>query len=201
VVEANPRGSTGYGQKFVDEINGDWGGRAFDDLMAVTDHMLALPYVDGSRLAAAGASYGGYMADWLQGHTQRFKAIISHSGVYNLTSEFGATEELWFPIWEMGGTPWEKPEAYEKWSPSSYVKDFHTPMLVTAGELDFRVPYTQSLELFTALQLQKVPSKLVIFPDEGHWVLQPANSALWYKTFTEWLDTWVKNDSKAKAEK
>jgi dipeptidyl aminopeptidase/acylaminoacyl peptidase len=193
VVEANPRGSTGYGQKFVDEINGDWGGRAFDDLMAVTDHMLTLPYVDGSRLAAAGASYGGYMADWLQGHTQRFKAIISHAGVYGLTSEFGATEELWFPIWEMGGTPWEKPEAYEKWSPSSFVKDFHTPMLVTAGELDFRVPYTQSLELFTALQLQKVPSKLVIFPDEGHWILKPRNSMLWYKTFLDWLDTWVKN--------
>jgi len=192
VVETNPRGSTGYGQKFVDEINGDWGGRAFDDLMAVTDHILTLPYVDGSRLAAAGASYGGYMADWFQGHTQRFKAIISHAGVYDLTSEFGATEELWFPIWEMGGTPWEKPEAYAKWSPSTYVKDFHTPMLVIAGELDFRVPYTQSLQLFTALQLQKVPSKLLVFPDEGHWVLKPRNSILWYKTFIDWLDTWVK---------
>jgi dipeptidyl aminopeptidase/acylaminoacyl peptidase len=193
VVEPNPRGSTGYGQKFIDDINNDWGGRAFDDLMAVTDHMLAeMPYVDGSRLAAAGASYGGYMADWLQGHTQRFKAIISHAGVYDLTSEFGATEELWFPLWEFGGTPWEKPEEYVKWSPSSYVKDFHTPMLVTTGELDFRVPYTQSLQLFTALQLQKVPSKLVVFPDEGHWILKPQNSVLWYNTFIDWVDSWVK---------
>ncbi len=193
VVEPNPRGSTGYGQKFIDQINNDWGGRAFDDLMAVADHMLAeMPYVDGSRLTAAGASYGGYMADWLQGHTQRFKAIISHAGVYDLPSEFGATEELWFPLWEFGGTPWDKPEEYAKWSPSSYVKDFHTPMLVTCGELDFRVPYTQSLQLFTALQLQKVPSKLVVFPDEGHWILKPQNSVLWYKTFIEWLDSWVK---------
>ncbi|MBV8729759.1 MAG: S9 family peptidase, partial [Acidobacteriia bacterium] len=193
VVEPNPRGSTGYGQKFIDEINNDWGGRAFDDLMAVTDHMLAeMPYVDGSRLTAAGGSYGGYMADWIQGHTQRFKAIVSHAGVYDLNSEFGATEELWFPLWEFGGPPWEKPEEYAKWSPSNYVKDFHTPMLVITGELDFRVPYTQSLELFTALQLQKVPSKLVVFPDEGHWILKPQNSLLWYKTFTEWLDTWAK---------
>jgi dipeptidyl aminopeptidase/acylaminoacyl peptidase len=193
VVEPNPRGSTGYGQKFIDEINNDWGGRAFDDLMAVTDHMLAeMPYVDGSRMTAAGASYGGYMADWIQGHTQRFKAIISHAGVYDLVSEFGATEELWFPLWEFGGTPWDKPEDYAKWSPSNYVKDFHTPMLVTTGELDFRVPYTQSLELFTALQLQKVPSKLVVFPDEGHWILKPQNSVFWYKTFLDWLDSWVK---------
>ena len=193
VVMPNPRGSIGYGQKFIDDINGDWGGRPFDDLMAVTDHVVTeMPYADGSRLTAAGGSYGGYMADWLQGHTQRFKAIISHSGVYDLASEFGATEELWFPLWEFGGTPWEKPEVYSKWSPSSYVKDFHTPMLVIQGEQDFRVPYTQSLQLFTALQLQKVPSKLLVFPDEGHWILKPQNSVLWYKTFIDWLDSWVK---------
>jgi len=193
VVEPNPRGSTGYGQKFIDDINGDWGGKAFDDLMAVTDHVVAeMPFADGSRMTAAGGSYGGYMADWLLGHTQRFKALISHAGVYDLASEFGATEELWFPLWEFGGTPWDKPEAYAKWSPSGYVKDFHTPTLVITGELDFRVPYTQSLELFTALQLQKVPSKLLVFPDEGHWVLKPQNSVLWYKTFIDWLDSWVK---------
>ena len=193
VVEPNPRGSIGYGQKFVDDINGDWGGSPFDDLMAVTDHIVAeMRYADGSRMTAAGASYGGYMADWLEGHTQRFKALVSHAGVYDLTSEMGATEELWFPLWEMGGTPWDKPELYAKWSPSTYVKDFRTPMLVVAGELDFRVPYTQSLEFFTALQLQKVPSKLLIFPDEGHWVLKPQNSILWYKTLIEWLDSWVK---------
>jgi len=193
VVMPNPRGSTGYGQKFIDEINGDWGGRAFDDIMAVTDHVAAaVPYADASRLTAAGGSYGGYMVDWILGHTQRFKALITHSGVYDLASEFGATEELWFPLWEFGGTPWDKPEDYTAWSPSHYAKEFHTPTLVIHGELDYRVPYTQGLQLFTALQMQKVPSKLLVFPDEGHWVLKPQNSVLWYRTFIDWLDSWVK---------
>jgi dipeptidyl aminopeptidase/acylaminoacyl peptidase len=193
VVMPNPRGSTGYGQKFIDEINGDWGGRAFDDIMAVADHIVTdMPYADASRMTAAGGSYGGYMIDWMLGHTQRFKALISHAGVYDLESELGATEELWFPLWEFGGTPWDKPETAAKWSPNKYVTDFHTPTLVITGELDFRVPYTQSLELFTALQLQKVPSKLLVFPDEGHWVLKPQNSMLWYKTFIDWMDSWVK---------
>ena len=193
VVMPNPRGSTGYGQKFIDEINGDWGGKPFDDIMAVADYLTAnMPYADASRMTAAGASYGGYMIDWILGHSQRFKALISHAGVYDLPGEFGATEELWFPLWEMGGTPWDKPEDYARWSPSQYVKEFHTPTLVTLGELDFRVPYTQGLELFTALQMQKVPSKLVVFPDEGHWLLKPQNSLLWYKTAIDWLDSWVK---------
>ena len=192
VVEPNPRGSTGYGQKFIDDINGDWGGKPFDDIMAVTDHVVAnMRYADATKMAAAGASYGGYMIDWMLGHTQRFKALVTHDGVYDMAAMFGSTEELWFPIWEMGGTPWDKPEDYAKWSPSTYVKDFHTPTLVVHGELDFRVPYTQGLELFTALQLQKIPSKLLIFPDEGHWVLMPQNSRLWYKTVLDWIDTWV----------
>ena len=193
VVMPNPRGSTGYGQKFIDDINQDWGGKPFDDIMTVTDHVVAdMPYCDGTKLTAAGGSYGGYMVDWILGHTQRFKALISHAGVYDLTSEFGATEELWFPLWEYGGTPWDKPEEYRKMSPSSYVQDFHTPTLVIDGELDFRVPYTQGLQLYTALQLQKVPSELMIFPDEGHWVLNPQNTVLWYQTFIDWLDSWVK---------
>ncbi len=193
VVMPNPRGSTGYGQKFIDDINTDWGGKPFDDIMAVSDHVVAeIPYADGARMVAAGGSYGGYMVDWILGHTQRFKALISHAGVYDLKSEFGATEELWFPLWEIGGTPWDKPEDYAKWSPDSFVKDFHTPTLVITGELDFRVPYTQSLELFTALQMEKVPSKLMVYPDEGHWVSKPQNSLLWYKTFLDWADFWVK---------
>jgi dipeptidyl aminopeptidase/acylaminoacyl peptidase len=193
VVMPNPRGSTGYGQKFIDEINGDWGGKPFDDIMGVTDHVAAeIPYADASQMVAAGASYGGYMIDWILGHTQRFKALVTHDGVFDLPSEFGATEELWFPLWEYGGTPWDKPEDYAKWSPSTYVKEFHTPTLVVHGEQDFRVPYTQGLELFTALQLQNVKSKLLLFPDEGHWVLKPQNSLLWYKTVIEWLDSWVK---------
>jgi dipeptidyl aminopeptidase/acylaminoacyl peptidase len=193
VVMPNPRGSTGYGQKFIDEINDDWGGRAFDDVMAVADYIVSdIPYADGSKMTAAGGSYGGYMVNWILGHTQRFKALVSHAGVYNLISEFGATEELWFPLWEFGGNPWDHPEEYAKWSPNNFAKEFHTPTLVIHGELDFRVPYNQGLELFTALQLQKVPSKLLVFPDEGHWILKPQNSVFWYKTFIDWLDSWVK---------
>jgi dipeptidyl aminopeptidase/acylaminoacyl peptidase len=192
VVMPNPRGSFGYGQKFTEEIKDDWGGKVYDDLMAVVDHVAALPYADGERMAAAGGSYGGYMVDWMLGHTTRFKALISHAGVYDLRSAFGATEELWFPLWEYNGTPWDNPDTYAKWSPSYYVKDFKTPTLVIHGELDFRVPYTQGLQLFTALQLQKVPSKLLEFPDEGHWVLKPQNSVLWYSTFLEWIGEWTK---------
>ena len=192
VAMPNPRGSTGYGQKFIDEINGDWGGRAYDDIMAATDYVEKLPYVDGSRMVAAGGSYGGYMIDWILGHTSRFKALISHAGVYDLRSEATETEELWFPIWEFGGMPWENPEMYARWSPSLFVKEFHTPTLVMHGELDFRVPYGQGLQLFTALQLQKVPSRLIVFPDEGHWILKPQNSLFWYQNFIDWMNTWTK---------
>jgi dipeptidyl aminopeptidase/acylaminoacyl peptidase len=191
VVEPNPRGSTGYGQKFTEDIRDDWGGKPFDDIMTVVDHVVTLPYADPDRMVAAGGSYGGYMIDWMLGHTQRFKALVSHAGVYDLRSEFGATEELWFPMWEFNGTPWDNPESYAKWSPSFFAKDFHTPTLVINGEEDFRVPFTQGLQLYTALQLQKVPSKLLIFPDEGHWILKPQNSVLWYNTFLEWLGEWT----------
>ena len=179
-------------RSFTDEINQDWGGKAFDDIMAVVDHVASLPYIDADRMAAAGGSYGGYMVDWMLGHTQRFKALISHAGVYDLRSEAGATEELWFPIWEFHGMPWEDPDMYAKWSPSYYAKDFHTPTLVIHGEQDFRVPYTQGLQLFTALQLQHVPSKLLLFPDEGHWILKPQNTLLWYDTFLTWIGEWLK---------
>ncbi len=192
VVMPNPRGSTGYGQRFIDDINQDWGGKAFDDLMAVADYVAALPYVDKDRMAAAGGSYGGYMVNWILGHTRRFKALVSHAGVYDLRSETGETEELWFPNWEYAGMPWDNPEMYARWSPSFYAKDFHTPTLVIHGELDFRVPYGQGLQLFTALQVQKVPSRLLIYPDEGHWVLKPQNSILWYQTFLDWIDKWTK---------
>ncbi len=192
VVMPNIRGSTGYGQKFTDEISNDWGGRAYEDLMAVTDYAVKLPYVDANRMAAAGGSYGGYMVNWLLGHTQRFKAMVSHDGVFDLRSEAGETEELWFPIWEFGGMPWSNFEAYGRWSPSHFVREFRTPTLVVHGEQDYRVPLGQGLHLFTALQLMKVPSRLLVFPDEGHWVLKPQNSILWYKTFLDWIDTWTK---------
>ncbi len=191
----NRRGSTGYGQKFTDEITGDWGGKAYVDVMDGVDYVLKkYPYADGSRMAAAGGSYGGYLADWIATHNGRFKAIISHAGVYDLNSMY-ATEELWFEEHDMQGTPWTNPESYHKWAPMTYAAElgkFKTPMLVIDGELDFRVPYTQSLELFNTLQRQGVASKLVIFPDEGHWVLKPQNSRFWYKTFLDWLATYLK---------
>jgi dipeptidyl aminopeptidase/acylaminoacyl peptidase len=192
VIMPNIRGSVGYGQKFIDEINGDWGGRAYDDLMAATDYAARLPYVDPQRMAAAGASYGGYMIDWVLGHTQRFKALVTHDGVFDLRSEAGETEELWFPIWEFSGMPWNAFDVYARWSPSHFVKDFKTPTLVIQGEKDYRVPVGQGLQLFTALQLQKIPSKLLLFPDEGHWVLKPQNSVLWYNTVLDWIGSWVK---------
>jgi dipeptidyl aminopeptidase/acylaminoacyl peptidase len=192
VIMPNIRGSTGYGQKFIDEINRDWGGRAYDDLMAATDYAAKLPYVDPDRMAAAGASYGGYMIDWVLGHTQRFKALVSHDGVFDLRSEALETEELWFPMWEFSGMPWNSFDVYGRWSPSLFVKEFRTPTLVVHGEQDMRVPVGQGLQLFTALQLQKVPSKLLLFPDEGHWVLKPQNSLLWYNTVIDWIDSWVK---------
>jgi dipeptidyl aminopeptidase/acylaminoacyl peptidase len=196
VVMANPRGSTGYGQKFTAEISQDWGGKVYEDLMKGLDAAIAkYPFVDGSRVGAAGGSYGGYMIDWIATHTDRFKCLISHAGPYDLASEYGATEELWFPVWEFGGAPWAKPEMYRKWSPSEYAAalgKYKTPTLVVGGELDFRVPYNQDLEFFTALQVQGVPSKLVIFPDEGHWVLKPQNSELWYATFLDWVGRYLR---------
>jgi dipeptidyl aminopeptidase/acylaminoacyl peptidase len=191
----NRRGSTGYGQKFTDEITNDWGGRAYVDVMKGVDaSIVKFPFIDKSKLAAAGGSYGGYLADWLAAHTDRFKAIISHAGVYDKFSMY-ATEELWFEEHDMQGMPWTAPENYKKWSPSTYAADlgkYKTPTLVIAGERDYRVPYTQSIELFNALQRQGVPSKLMVFPDEGHWILKPQNSQLWYKTFLDWLGTYVK---------
>lgn len=192
VVMPNPRGSTGYGQKFIDEINADWGGRPFEDIMAAADYVARQPYADPERMAAAGASYGGYMVNWLLGHTARFKALVSHAGVFDLRSKFGETEELWFPLWEFRGAPWDNPEIYARWSPSFFAGEFKTPTLVTHGELDYRVPVGQGMQLFTALQLKKVPSKLVLFPDEGHWISKPQNSVVWYKTVIDWTDSWLK---------
>jgi dipeptidyl aminopeptidase/acylaminoacyl peptidase len=191
----NRRGSTGYGQKFTDEITNDWGGKAYGDVMRGIDATLAkYKFVDGTRMAAAGGSYGGYMADWIATHTGRFKAIISHASVYDKAA-MSATEELWFEEHDMQGTPWSNPESYRKWAPATYAGElgkYKTPTLVIAGERDYRVPYTQSLEFFSALQRQGVPSKLVVFPDEGHWILKPQNAQFWYKTFLDWLATYLK---------
>lgn len=188
LVTPNPTGSTGYGQQLTDDISKDWGGKIFIDLMKGLDYSIQqIPQIDERKMAAAGASYGGYMMNWFQGHTDRFKTFVSHAGVYNLTSMFGATEETWFPLWEFGGTPWENPEQYKKWSPDQYVKNFKTPTLIIHGALDFRVPENQGFEYFTHLKYMGIDTKLLYFPDEGHWILKPQNSILWHQTIFQWL--------------
>lgn len=198
VFAPNPRGSVGYGQTFVDEISADWGGRVFADVLAGVAQLASSGFVDRERIGAAGGSYGGYLVNWIEGHNQdprvRFKALVSHAGVYNLTSMFGATEELWFIEWEFKGTPWSNPEMYNRWSPNLYATSFKTPLLVTHGERDYRVPVSEGLQLFTTLQRQGVESKLLVFPDEGHWILKPQNSKLWYDTVIDWFDKHLKPD-------
>jgi dipeptidyl aminopeptidase/acylaminoacyl peptidase len=192
VMMTNFHGSTGYGQRFVEEISGDWGGACYQDVMKATDYLENLPFVDKDHLGAAGASFGGYMINWIAGHTTRFKALVSHDGVYDSRSMYGETEEIWFDEWEHQGPPWTKREAYEKSSASNHVQNIQTPMLLVQGALDFRVPEGQAIQLFTSLQRRGVPSRLLYFPDEGHWVLKPQNSQLWFRTMLEWLDKYVK---------
>lgn len=196
VFMPNPRGSTGYGQKFVDEISGDWGGKAYVDIMNGVAEVTKKPFIDKARIGAAGASYGGYMVDWLLGHNNdprfKFKAFVSHAGVYNLESMATATEELWFVNWEFKGFPWQNRAQYERWSPNRFAANFSTPTLVTAGELDYRVPYDQSLQLYTTLQLKGVDSKLIMFPDEGHWILKPQNSEFWYNNVNDWFKKYLR---------
>ncbi len=188
VVAVNPRGSVGYGQKFTDEISGDWGGKVYVDLMNSLDNALEkFDFIDTKNLFAAGASYGGFMINWIEGHNTRFNALVSHDGVYDQKSMYGTTEELWFPEWEMRGTPWTNPEMYEKWSPSSYVKNFKTPMLIVQGGRDYRVPEGQAFQLFTALQRTGVESKLLYFPDETHFVLKPQNAKFWWQSIFDWF--------------
>jgi len=193
VAFANPHGSTGYGQDFTAEISGDQGGKVFEDLMKVTDELSKLPYVDSSRMGAMGWSYGGYMMDWFEGHTDRFKAIASMMGPFDLRSFYGATEELWFPKWDLKGQPWNS-DQYEKFSPSYFVKNFKTPCLVISGERDYRVPYTQSLQMFTSLQEMNVPSKLIIYSNAGHW---PSwyEMALYYTAHLEWFHQYLGGDA------
>jgi dipeptidyl aminopeptidase/acylaminoacyl peptidase len=194
VVAINPRGSTGYGQKFTDQISQDWTGRVYDDLMKGLDYAVQkYPFLDGSKVAACGGSYGGFMVNWIAGHTDRFRALISHAGVFDLTSKYGTTEELWFPEWEFGGPPWEKPEHYRERSPSGYVANFKTPTLVIHGALDFRVPDAQGLGMFTSLQRRGVPSRYVWFPDEGHWIAKPANRVVWWHEVQDWLKKHLKH--------
>lgn len=193
IVATNPRGSTGYGQKFTDEISGDWGGKVYIDLMNACDYAIRnYKFIDPKNTFAAGASYGGYMINWLEGHTTRFNAVVSHDGVFNMESMFGSTDEIWFDNWEHGGPYWKDRSNYEKFSPNRFVKNFKTPMLVVHGGYDFRIPETQAMELFTALQLNNVPSKFLYFPDETHFVSKPQNARLWWNTIFDWFEQYKK---------
>lgn len=193
LVFPNPHGSSGQGQDYTQAISRDYGGKVYQDVMAVTDWLAEQPYVDADRLGAMGWSYGGYMMMWLEGHTDRFKAIVSMMGLYNLTSFYGTTEELWFPQYDLGGAPWQS-EDYQKWSPHNFVKNFKTPCLVITGEKDFRVSYTQSLEFYTALQKMGVPSRLIVFENDGHWPGWVTSMPLYYNAHLEWFQKYLGGD-------
>ncbi|RKP15086.1 Alpha/Beta hydrolase protein, partial [Piptocephalis cylindrospora] len=192
VLAINFHGSTGYGQAFTDSIQGQWGAAPFEDLMLGLDHVLSLhsSWIDPDRVAGLGASYGGYMMNWINGHTDRFSCLVNHDGMFSTTGTYYTTEELYFPEHEFGGTPWENPEIYNKWSPSNFVQNWKTPTLVIHGGKDYRLVDGEGLSTFTALQRQRIPSKLVYFPDENHWVLKPANSLRWHKEVLAWMQHW-----------
>ena len=193
VVMIDFHGSTGYGQAFTDAISGDWGGAPFDDLMMGLDAALdKYSWLDKSKMVALGGSYGGYMINWINGKTDRFKALVCHDGNLDERISYYDTEELWFPEWEHGGVPWEKPEGYTKHNPIDLVKNWKTPTLVIHGANDYRVVDTQGMSTFTALQRKGVPSRFLYFPDEGHWVLKPQNSRRWHEEVLAWIDKWAK---------
>jgi dipeptidyl aminopeptidase/acylaminoacyl peptidase len=194
VVMINPRGSTGYGQAFIDGVNGDWGGKPYVDLMRGLDYAEQhYPFIDKTRECALGASYGGYMADWILGHTDRFRCIVTHDGMFNTESAYGTTDELWFNEWEFKGTPWTNRALYREWSPMLAEAHFKTPTLVVHSQLDYRLDVSEGFQLFDTLQRMKVPSKMLYFPDEGHFVLKPQNSQLWYRTVNDWVDEWTRS--------
>src|ERR1700752_3139765 len=194
VVEPNFHGSSGFGLKFQDSIKGQWGGAPYEDQMKAVDTAIAWPYVDATRVAAAGASYGGYMANWVEGHTDRFRAIVSHDGLYDLVTSLYAGDFVGGTLQEFKGTPWENPQALINQAPATYAASFKSPMLIIHGGNDYRVDPSQGLAMFQVLQARRVPSKLLFFEEENHWVLKPADSILWYHTVLDWLDQWVKPD-------
>ena len=196
VLAPNRRGMPGFGQDWNDAISKDWGGGAMQDILSATDELSKEKYVDKKGIAAAGASAGGYATFWLEGnHKKRFAAFVSHCGVFDVVSKYGSTEETWFPNWEFGGPYWEaKNKAiFEKNSPHNFAQNWDTPIMISTGEKDFRVPYTQSLEAFSVAQLKGIPSKLIVFPDQNHWILKPQEQMYWYNEFFEFLDKYCKH--------
>jgi dipeptidyl aminopeptidase/acylaminoacyl peptidase len=190
VAFANPHGSTGYGQDYTASISGDWGGKPFDDLMKVTDALEKLSYVDTARIGAMGWSYGGYMMNWFQAKTKRFKCLASMMGLYDLKTFYSTTEELWFPEWDLKGQPWNS-NLYEKFSPSNYVEKFSTPTLIITGERDYRVSYTQSVQYFTVLQKKGIDSRLIIFKNDGHWPDVVKSMPLYYDAHLDWFHKYL----------
>jgi dipeptidyl aminopeptidase/acylaminoacyl peptidase len=200
VTWVNRHGSTGFGEKFSQSILGQWGDKPLEDILKSTDFLLAkLPNLDPKRMAAAGGSYGGYMAAWVAGHTDRFAALINHAGVNDFITQFGADITSFGFSNVLGGRPWENPEGMQRNNPTTYARNFRTPMLIIHGEKDYRVPYDQGLQAFTAAQMQGVASRLVTFPDEGHWVLQSQNSVAWQREFFAWLDRYCGDAAAARA--
>ncbi len=196
VLAPNRRGLPGFGRAWNDEISGDWGGQAMQDILAATDAMMVEPYIDTRHMAAIGASFGGYTVYWLMGHSRdRFCCMVAHAGVFDLESMYGSTEELWFPNWDLGGPYWKSARIqrkYDQFSPNRFVGNWRTPLLVIHGEKDFRVPVTQGMEAFTAAKVQGIPARFLYFPTECHWVLKPQNGVLWHRVFFEWLDRWCR---------
>jgi dipeptidyl aminopeptidase/acylaminoacyl peptidase len=189
VIAPNPTGSTGYGQKFTNDVSRDWGGRPYQDLMKVYDYSVKnFKYIDAKNTFAAGASYGGYMINWIEGHTNRFNAMVSHDGVFNTESMWGTTEELWFPEWEFNGTPWQNRKLYEKWNPARFIQNAKTPLLIVEGARDYRVPEEQAFQLFTSLQRLNVESKFLYFPDEFHFVIKPQDARFWWDSVFDWFE-------------
>jgi dipeptidyl aminopeptidase/acylaminoacyl peptidase len=197
VIAPNFHGSSGFGLKFMDAIKGDWGGAPYQDQMKAVDVALGWPYVDSIRLGAAGASYGGYMANWVEGHTDRFRAIVSHDGLFDILTMFSSSDLVGGIGPEFKGTPWENQQALIDAAPASAAKNFKTPMLVIHGERDYRVDPSQGYAMFQVLQAMHVPSKLLVFKEENHWVLKPADNIFWYHNVLHWLDHWIKPDRSA----
>ncbi len=201
VFFCNPRGSTGYGQELTDGIRGDWGGRVIDDIRSGVRHVLEnYEWIDKKKVGAWGGSFGGFVCNWFQGHNEdgTFSCLVSHAGEADQWSSYGSTEELWFPEWELLGAPWESPGLYDELSPIRYAKNFSTPHLIIHGELDYRVPITGGEQMFTALQRQGVPSRMIRFPDEDHWIMKPQNNAFWYASILDWFEQWLKRDGREK---
>ena len=203
VIAPNRRGLPGFGTEWNAQISGDYGGQNMKDYMSAVDYMKKEPYVDGEHIGAVGASYGGYSVYWLAGnHQKRFAAFIAHAGIFNIMAQYLETEEMWFVNWDLGGAFWDKSNAvaqksYAVANPANYVQNWDTPIMVVTGENDFRISYTQTMMAFNAAKLRGLPARMVLFPEEDHWVQRPQNSILWQREFFGWLEKWLKPDTEA----